>query len=62
MTQLEMVGYRKLHSPIWACNVCERLSSHPDVTSLLEHLKTTHNIQEVTIDADGGAWTTETTN
>jgi hypothetical protein len=42
--------------------MCERLSSHPDVDALLEHLKTVHSVQGVTIDADGGAWITETTN
>lgn len=62
MIQLEMVGFRKLHSPVWACNMCERLSSHPDVDALLEHLKTAHSVQGVTIDADGGAWITKTTN
>ena len=62
MIQLEMVGFRKLHSPIWACNVCEKLTPHPDVDTLLEHLKTVHGVQGVTIDADGGAWITETIN
>ena len=61
MIQLSMVGFRKLHSAIWTCNSCEHLVSFPDLDALLEHLKTTHNIQGVNIDADGGAWITETT-
>jgi len=62
LTQLEMVGFQKIHSPVWACNKCENLSSHADVAALLEHLKTTHSVQGVTVDADGGAWITETIN
>lgn len=62
LIQLEMVGFRKLHSPIWACNMCEKLTPHDDVNTLLEHLKNEHKIEGVTIDADGGAWITETTN
>jgi len=62
LIQLSMVGFQKIHSPVWACNVCERLSSHPDVAALLEHLKTAHKIEGVTTDADGSAWITETTN
>lgn len=62
LTQLEMVGFQKLHSVVWACNKCEKLSSHPDVAALLEHLKTEHKIEGVTTDADGGAWITETVN
>jgi len=62
MTQLEMIGFRKLHGTEWVCNSCERLVSFPDLDCLLEHLKITHNIQGVDIDADGGAWITTTTN
>ena len=59
MIQLSMVGFRKLHSTIWACNCCEKLTAHPDLNTLLEHLKIEHKIEEVTTDADGGAWVTE---
>ena len=62
LTQFEMVGFKKLHSTAWACSVCEELSSHPDVNALLEHLKIVHSVQGVTIDSDGGAWISETTN
>lgn len=62
LTQFEMVGFQKSHSPVWACSKCEILSSHADVDALLEHLKTAHSVQGVTIDADGSAWITETTN
>ena len=60
MTQLSMVGFKKLHSPIWNCNFCERLTPFPDVDSLLAHLKDEHKLGEVNIDADGGAWISET--
>ena len=62
MKQLEMVGFQKLHSPVWACNLCDRLSSHPDVDALFTHLKEVHGVSGVSTDADGGAWITETTN
>lgn len=61
MIQLSMVGFQKLHSPIWNCNICEKLVSFPDVDTLLEHLKTMHELKEVNINADGGAWISETT-
>jgi len=60
MTQLEMVGFRKLHSPVWTCNKCEKLTLFPDVDALLIHLKDEHKLGVVNIDADGGAWITET--
>lgn len=60
ITQLSMVGYKKLHSPIWSCMECEKLTPFPDVDSLLNHLKEIHTLQEVNIDNDGGAWISET--